>query len=347
MHPYVTDDFPAISAAWKQTPDDFLVDEIPAYAPSGNGDHTWLHVEKRDLTTAEAAKRLARALDVDPREVGWAGMKDRVAVTTQWLSFPKVAVEKAESVELEGIRVRQVSKHANKLRNGHLHGNRFALVLRNVANEQHEAVRGVVAALTERGLPNYYGDQRFGTDGDNAERALSWILGKTRPPRAPFECKLLVSALQSELFNTVLAERIAGGLLSDAVDGDLLRKEDTGGLFTTEDLDDAKARVRSWAVSPTGPMFGASMRWPERESKARELAVLERRGLSVEGLSVFKRWGEGTRRPLRIRLADVAVEDVDSTSLLLKFTLPAGSYASIVVREITKTASETAETNRS
>jgi tRNA pseudouridine13 synthase len=340
MHPYVTDDFPAISAAWKQTPDDFLVDEIPAYPPSGDGDHTWLHVEKRDLTTAEAAKRLARALDVDPREVGWAGMKDRVAITTQWLSFPKVAVEKAESVELEDIRVRQVTKHTNKLRNGHLHGNRFELVLRNVATEQHETVRGVVDALTERGLPNYYGDQRFGTDGDNAERALSWILGKTKPPRAPFECKLLVSALQSELFNTVLAERIESGLLSDAVDGDLLRKEDTGGLFTTEDLDDARARVRSWAVSPTGPMFGASMRWPERASKARELAVLERRGLTVEGLSVFKRWGEGTRRPMRTRLAEVAVESVDSTSLRLKFTLPAGSYASVVVREITKTAPE-------
>ncbi len=336
--PYLTADVPGIPGVLRVALEDFVVDEMSAYELSGSGEHVYVHFEKRDLTTPEAMRRLIRALGAEPRAAGYAGLKDRRAVTRQWASFAikDDSVARALGDTLEGIRVLEVTRHGNKLRTGHLRGNRFALRLREVPLGREAEVAAVLARLAIEGIPNFYGEQRFGREAQNVAEARRWIVDGQRPPRDAFRRKLLVSSLQSELFNDVLAARLDDGLFAQAVDGDLLRKEDSGGLFTTDDLADASARVAAFEVSATGPMFGAKMRWPERDARAREERVLAAAGLTAAHLESFARDGEGTRRPLRVRPLDVSVETEAPGVVLLRFTLPKGAYATVVLREVTK-----------
>lgn len=338
--PYLTADVPGIPGVLRVALEDFLVDEQAAYEPSGDGEHLYVRFEKRDLTTPEAMRRLARALGTDPRGAGYAGLKDRRAVTRQWASFAVKDDTAARAIgdTLDGIRVLEVRRHGNKLRTGHLRGNRFELRLREVPVGREAEVAAVLARLAAEGVPNFYGEQRFGRSAQNVAEARRWIVAGERPPRDHFRRKLLVSSLQSELFNDVLAARLDEGLFAQAIDGDLLRKEDSGGLFTTDDLADASRRVASFEVSPTGPMFGAKMRWPEREARAREERALAAAGLTDRHLADFVRDGEGTRRPLRVRPTDVAVETESPGVVALRFTLPKGAYATVVLREVTKDA---------
>ena len=315
--------------------EDFQVEEVPAYLPSGSGDHLYVHFEKRDLSTPDAVRRIARALGVDPRATGYAGLKDKRAVTTQWASFERGDADRARGAAIEGIRVLEVARHGNKLRTGHLRANRFVLVVRGFPLDRVADAQRTLDLLVARGVPNGFGPQRYGRDGANLEAARRWLVEGGRGPRAPFERKLLVSVLQSSLFDQVLAERLEEGLFSEAVDGDLFRKEDTGGLFTSEDLADARARVAAFAISPTGPMFGAKMRWPEREARRREERVLAAGGLDEAKLRAFASSGEGTRRPLRVPIRDAALAPLeDGTGVRVSFELPKGSYATVVLREM-------------
>ena len=325
--------------ALKAVPEDFVVDEEAAYPASGEGGHLFVRFEKRGLDTDEAVRRLARALDVDPRAAGVAGRKDRHAVTRQWASFFGAEAARAEGLELEGVRVLACVPHRHKLRTGHLRANRFEVRLRGAPAEALARVNEDLASLATVGVPNYYGEQRFGRDGQNLPAARAWLVEGGRGPRHPGERKLLVSVLQSELFNALCGARVREGWLASALDGDLVRKEDTGGLFVVGDLDEVRARAARFEVSATGPMFGASMRWPEREARAREEACLAASGLDAEKLARFARDGEGTRRPYRVRLTDPEAR-ADADGLVLSFTLPAGAYATIVLRELAGASDE-------
>lgn len=324
---------PPLVFSLKAEPEDFVVDEVPAYAPSGEGDHLFVRFEKRGLDTDEAVRRLARALEVDAREAGVAGRKDRHAVTRQWASFAGADPARAEGLALDGVRVLACVPHRHKLRTGHLRGNRFEVRLRGAEASALERVREDLEALAARGVPNYYGEQRFGRDGQNLPAARAWLVEGGRPPRHPGERKLLVSTLQADLFNALCAARVREGLLASVLDGDLVRKEDTGGLFVADDVDEVRGRAARFEVSATGPMFGASMRWPEREARAREEACLAAGGLDAEKLARFARDGEGTRRPYRVRL-EAPEARADEAGIVISFALPAGAYATIVVREL-------------
>jgi tRNA pseudouridine13 synthase len=289
--------------------------------------------EKTGLTTPEAVARIARALGVDPRGTGFAGLKDRHAVTVQWASFAGADPERALVLCdcVPGVRVLEAVRNATRLRTGHLRGNRFALRL--YVEGGSERVSALVDEVTRRGFPNYFGAQRFGAGGRNLERARRWLVEGGSLPRDRFERKLLVSALQSALFNSVAAARVRDDLLDHAVPGDVLRKEDTGGLFTTTDLADAERRVERWEVSPTGPIFGARMRWPEAGARAREEQALAHAGLTREQLVAFERFGAGTRRAIRVRPENVALEG-EPDAPVLRFDLPRGAYATVLLREI-------------
>lgn len=336
--PSLSADVPAVPFTFRGAPAEFAVEEVPAYTPSGEGTHLFVHFEKTGVGTPEAVKQLARALGTSERDAGYAGLKDRHAVTTQWASFAVTDVARALAIgdTVPGVRVLGAVLHGQKLRTGHLRGNRFRLVLRGVPASRDDEVRAVLARLSRDGVPAYFGEQRFGRDARNVERARAWILAGGPAPRAPFERKLFTSAFQSALFNEVLAERLRDGLFTHAVAGDLLRKEDTGGLFTTDDLADAEARVASFAVSPTGPMFGVSMRPALGEALAREEGVRLRHGLDERAQQRYARSGEGTRRALRLALGDATLERLDAEALELAFFLPAGGYATVVLREIGK-----------
>jgi tRNA pseudouridine13 synthase len=317
----------------RSVPEDFRVDEVPAYPPAGQGTHLFIHFEKRNLTTREAVARLAKGLGVNPRDVGVAGQKDKHALTTQWASFERATPDTALRLSLPDIRVLAAVPHPHKLRTGHVRANRFALVLR-LTNDLDSA-RAVLAELERCGVPNYYGEQRFGIGGRNVDRARAMLRGEAPVPRDRFEAKMLMSSLQSALFNEWLGERIADGLFERPIPGDLLRKEATGGIFINQDNDEATRRMREWEISATGPMFGATMRRPEALAEERERALFDRSGVTYEMLQRFTKLGEGTRRPARVRLSECRVER-DGDALQLAFELPAGAYATTVLREVMK-----------
>jgi len=332
----------------KATPEDFVVDEEPAYPASGSGDHLFLHVKKRGLTTMDAVARLAEALGVPRRDVGVPGLKDKVAVTTQWLSFPAppgTQVEaKARALEASpDLSVLDVRRHENKLRTGHLAKNRFAIRLRDVPRADVPAVTAAFLALGASGVPNAFGAQRFGRQGDNVERALAFLTGKERGPRDVRARKFLFSSLQSHVFNAVLEERERDGTWNVPILGDLLKLE-TGGMFVCTDVQTDTDRARRGELGPSGPMFGVKMRSPEHDALALESRVFDRVVGTTIDLPRTKALGEGTRRPLVLRVQDLEVhlEEGDDASnvreqranLLVKFVLAKGAYATTVLSRV-------------
>lgn len=329
--PALCADLPACGGEFKATPDDFEVEELPAYEPSGEGEHLFLWVEKRGRSTPEAAKALARHCGLQERDVSWAGLKDRQAVTRQYLCAPARFVEgKLADFAYPGVTVLRAARHQNKLKSGHLYGNRFSLVLRGVRDGA--AATACLARLVARGVPNFFGEQRFGLGGDNAARGKAILLAGGRH-RDRFERKLFLSAYQSDLFNRVLGRRLEAGTFTTALAGDVLKKQLTGGEFLCEAPAVDQPRVEAFEVSPTGPLFGPEMRRPAGEVDALEEAVLREEGIER---ALFERGGDetrGGRRHLRIRLG-LEAHAVEGEVLRLRFTLPAGSYATVVLREL-------------
>lgn len=356
------------TATIRLAPEDFIVDEIPAYAPSGRGEHLFITFRKRGLTTTEAVRRIAEALGVDARAAGFAGMKDRNAVTTQTASFAlPIARGSAEaaaaSISVPGVEILSAARHDNKLKPGHLEGNRFTIVLREVDARGAEGLLRALERAGREGVPNAFGPQRFGRDGDNPERTIAWLAGRERGPRDRREQRLLFSSLQAWLFNRVLDRRIEAGTWSSALPGDIAKKHDTGGLFAVPlegpELDDARARALAGVVSPTGPMFGAKMRWPEGEPAAIEREVLADSTLGEPGrLEALHKLGEGTRRALRLEVSELmaALDPPASTNLaaapgellrvVVRFVLPKGGYATTVLARACRLVDATASRPR-
>jgi tRNA pseudouridine13 synthase len=326
-------------AVIRQRPADFVVEEIPAYEASGEGNHLFVTFRKTGLNTNFAVRGLARALGSDPREAGFAGMKDRHAVTTQTASFLLATDHVFDAWpggEPEGVEILSCKRHPNKLKTGHLRGNRFSIALREVEPSAIDGLARVLSQIGIDGVPNAYGSQRFGRQADNAERALTWVAGDAKPPRNRKEQRLLFSALQSMLFNRVLDRRELDGSWNRVLAGDLAQKHDSGGMFLVpsdpSELSDAKERAVAGALSPTGPMFGAKMRWPEGEPADLEQNVLAESSLDLDTLAKFKRLGKGTRRSLRLLVSDMKVEPLaDQRLLRVSFVLPKGGYATTVL----------------
>ncbi len=313
------------------------MEEIPAYLPSGSGPHLYLLVEKRGLTTREALGALCARLGVAERDAGFAGLKDKDAVATQWLSFPAAPDPDPASLAAEGLAVLRVSRHANKLRAGHLRGNRFAL---RVRGGDLERARACAAALARRGLPNFFGAQRFGAEGDNAEVGRAILAGRTGAPhvrraaRDRFLRRLCISAFQSALFNRWLAERMRDGLFARALAGDVMRRLDSGGVFVCRDPAADEPRVARFEISPAGPVFGHALEPAEGEAGAREERILAAEGLARADFARGRGEAEGARRAARLRL-EMELEPAPG-GYLARFELPRGSYATVAMREILK-----------
>jgi tRNA pseudouridine13 synthase len=341
--PFITADLPGSGGAVKASPEDFRVDEIPAYEPCGSGAHLWLLVEKRGRTTRDVVHDLCRSLGVADREAGVAGLKDRQAVTTQWLSFPVARDPDPAGLAGEGHRVLRATRHGNKLRTGHSRGNRFSIVVRG---GDLAAARVVAEALATRGLPNFFGAQRFGADGRNADLGRAILLGAPDPEarrasRDRFLRRLTLSAWQSLLFNRWLAARMADGLLARALAGDAMKKLDNGGVFTCEDPEVDQPRVDRFEISPGGPMFGHKLRLAGGAAGERELSLLAADGVTVADLARGGGETEGTRRAGRIPLS--VTFEPEGDGYRASFDLPRGSYATVVMGELTKAGADLGE----
>jgi len=333
--PYLTSELAGTGGALRTHDDDFVVDEELPYAPSGAGDHVFVRIEKRGLTSPVAAQRLARALGVRDRDIGIAGMKDRHAVTRQWLSLPPpITPEQALAFADPDVRVLEAHRHNHKLRTGHVRANRFILRVRGVTGDAADRARAILDALAQPpGAPNWYGEQRFGRDGDNAARGRAIVLGERALGRDRRLDRLMVSALQSQLFNEWLTARLADGLYRAVIAGDVLHKTG-GGMFTCDDPATDQARLAAGELVVTGPMFGEHMRAATGDAAAREAAILAPHGLG--DFSRVRALAEGTRRDATIAVRDAAVVPVDGSTLEVAFTLPGGAYATTVMREIMK-----------
>jgi tRNA pseudouridine13 synthase len=398
--PYLTVEFPPIAASIRRHLDDFQVDELPAYDPCGSGDHVYVWIEKAGITTRQAILDMAAALGIASSTIGAAGRKDARGVTRQVVSVEGVEPSRIRALDLPRIRILDMARHRSKLRPGSLRGNRFTIRLRDMIPARAGDVREVLRVLAARGVPNYFGAQRFGMRGDTwevgrslvrgdfasavklivggpaaedpapvrrardlaasghyGEAATVWPTGfsdcarlcraleRTRgdPQRATFSLDrsvlgFYVSAYQAWLFNRVLAERVAG--LDRFVRGDIAFSHRTGLCAVVADPAAEQARATRFEISPTGPIAGFAMPAPQDEAGAIEQAILAEAGCAVNELP---RTGPlrciGGRRPFRSPLEEIGVDsgrDRTGTYLELRFMLPAGSYATAVLREICK-----------
>lgn len=335
--PLLTETLAGIGGRIKQAPEDFEVEEIPAYEPSGSGGFLYVWVEKRDMGAEYFQRFVARRLGIPVGEVGTAGLKDRHAVTRQWVSVPGEVEDRLGQLDGEGVQLLRVSRHGNKLRPGHLRGNRFRVRVRGVVQDAPAFLEPIVQRLLREGLPNFYGPQRFGRDGETVQLGLRLLHGEAeRDVRNRFLRKLSLSAAQSALFNHYLAQRMGDGLLRQVQRGDVMAKHPTGGLFVAEDLPSEQGRFVARETIHTGPIYGRKMFPAKDDAAEREAAVLRQADVTADAFRAFGKLLQGTRRPNLVYLDDLPVA-VEGENVVLAFTLPAGAYATVLLREITKT----------
>lgn len=313
--------------------EDFFVDENLGFQLTGQGEHLFIHVRKRERTTDQVAGALARVAGVPRRAVGYAGMKDKWALTQQWFSvhLPGRELELLPGKLDDGIEVLAVSRHDRKLRRGALRGNRFRLRLRDV-QASVDATSRRLGRIARYGVPNYFGEQRFGRDGDNVSQARALLAGELKPRNRALR-GILLSAARSHLFNQVLAERLHQGNWATALDGDLMVLDGRRSLFMASEEDPTlHQRVAALEVHPSGPLCGRGGMQPEGRALALEQKVLSAEQELVDGLAGAGL--DGARRALRLRVADLAWHFPEKGTVELSFFLPAGAYATCVVREL-------------
>ncbi|RME65872.1 MAG: tRNA pseudouridine(13) synthase TruD [Caldilineae bacterium] len=341
--PYITEDLPGVGGVLRADPGHFVVEEIPLYPASGQGQHLYVNITKEGLTTREVQQGLARVFGVPNRDVSSAGLKDKHARTTQTFSVLVGHVDEAfvqaapaRITEQLPVQVNWAKLHGNKLKKGHLLGNRFTITVTDLAVEPAAALaraQAIADALRQRGAANFYGPQRLGENGDNVRRGLEVLAGE-RSVRDRWLRNLLLASVQSYLCNRYLVRRIAQGWYGCLLRGDIAKKYDTGGLFVVEDPAAEQDRYAAQEISFTAPIYGPKMWEAEDQAAALEAEVLAESGLTMEQLGKARL--TGTRRLGRLRLTDLAVE-MASEGLVVTFSLPKGAFATVVLREFMKT----------
>ena len=340
---------PLFAARIKAAPEDFVVEEIAAEPATGQGEHLLLWIEKRGFTTTEIVQRLCRWANVAPVAIGYAGLKDKQAVTRQRFTVHLPGREAPELAALEddGLRVLETSRHARKLPRGGLAGNAFTIRLRDVRDVQGvplDAVqKGLVvdrlAAIATRGVPNRFGVQRFGRFGDNVGQARRMFAGAKvgRETRS-----MLLSAARSELFNRVLDARVADGSWERAIDGEVFMLDGRRSVFGPEPLtNELHARIAAFDVHPTGPLWGHGALRSNGAAGALEAAIAADEAALCKGLEQAGLSQE--RRALRVRADGLAWAWPADDALELRFRLPPGCYATAVLAGLCGESGEGAE----
>ena len=322
---------PTADGLIRSCPEDFVVEEIPRVSPEGEGSHLWLWVEKRSANTDWVAKELAKAVSCPSRDVGYAGLKDRHAVTRQWFSVPAsdVAQENLESADIEGVNILECHQHTRKLKRGTLNGNRFHLKIREFKGDVDQTGERL-AQIRTNGVPNYFGPQRFGHQGRNVEQGFKLLKRKARLNRN--KRSIYLSAMRSFLFNHVLAERVRRGDWNTIIDGDLAMLDGTQSIFPCEKPDaEIEERCQRLDIHPTGPMPGENGTQPTADTAEMEQAILHNWPELLEVLIAQR--VQASRRALRLFPAELEWT-FEGNNMELAFMLPPGTYATTVLREI-------------
>lgn len=321
----------------RSTPEDFIVDEQIGYEPAGEGNHAWLHIEKRNTNTEWLARELASLADVPLREVGYAGLKDRHAITRQFFTVHLSGKTEPDWLQLatKEVRILAIDRHNRKLKRGDLRENRFTITLRGLQGECSD-IEQRLRHIAEAGVPNYFGEQRFGHDFNNLAMAAAMFRGEWRET-VRHKRSLYLSAARSYLFNRVLSARVANGSWQTALPGESLMQTGSTSCFSVRLIgSEIEERVRAGQLHPTGPLWGRGNPLSLADAQAVELGVLECESFWKAGLE--KAGMEQERRALRLPVKGLGWQWLDGGALELQFALQAGAYATSVLREIADTA---------
>jgi len=393
---WLTADLPGTGGLYKERPEDFQVEEIPLYPCSGSGEHLYLWIEKTGITTHQLRNQLKQQLQLKDREIGYAGLKDARARTRQMISVPARCASLVDTLVLRQAEILQVQLHGNKLRLGHLAGNRFTIRLRNCQPQAEQRATAILQQLEQSGVPNCFGEQRYGVLGNSAKLGMLLLQGRYQdfcreligdpeqirhpewrlaalayrendlekslrqlPNRMPDERRLLqdllngkghqqavlalprpllrlyLSACQSQLFDQLLEQRLPD--LQRLQDGDIAYKHENGACFRVATARDEQSRAERFEISPTAPLFGYKVLQASGQPGAAEQSLLAAAGLSLENWKLPQGLAmPGERRPLRVPLQQASVQAAANSGLIIRFSLPRGSYATSVLSEIIK-----------
>lgn len=324
---------PSATAVIRSQPEDFRVDEVLGFQPAGEGEHMLLRLRKRNTNTDWLAQQLAKLVGVSGRDVGYAGLKDRNAVTSQWFSVRVPSGIKPDWSQLESdeVQVLDMVKHRRKLRRGVLKQNRFSLHLRELNGDRSE-IEFRLERVAKQGVPNYFGEQRFGHGQNNLEMADRLFSGKlnkiSRHKRG-----IYLSAARSSLFNLVLATRVEQGSWNQAMPGDLMQLDGSNSHFPVTQIDaEIARRIEEMDIYPTGPLWGKGQQQVSDMAAELENTVLNAYPEWLTGLIKFGLHHD--RRSLLTRVYELDWSWTADSDLELGFGLPSGSYATMVLREI-------------
>ncbi len=319
---------PTFTAAFRSSPDDFQVDEIMPVAFDGEGEHVCLHVEKRNLNTMQVVKMLARHLGVKNHDVGYSGLKDRHAVTTQWFSVPVPIKQDADFSPLvsDELKILEQCRHSRKIRLSSHKVNRFTITLRadNMPDFSNR-----LAVIKEQGVPNYFGEQRFGFDGHNLAMAVRMFGGEKIRDR---KLKgLVISAARSQVFNQVVSQRIAEGLFEQPLQGDAFMLAGSKSFFTDDGSDDIQERLIQNDILLSAPMPGSGNSLVSGDALVKEQAWTEHYQAWQAGLE--KQQVKQERRAIKLLPQELTWQHSEN-ALTLSFLLPSGCFATAVLREL-------------
>jgi len=335
----------SLLAQFKMAPADFFVEEIPFIEPDGEGEHLWFWLQKTGANTQWVAGRLAELAGISARDVSWAGLKDRQAVTRQYFSMqlPGKADPDWKKWDIEGVEILSATRHSRKLKIGALKGNKFKVWLRDcIAPEVSVSFKHAQQATDDRldlirqqGVPNYFGPQRFGHGGRNLARAGDWLDGRRLGKRARNMRSLLISTARSSIFNQLLAERVQAGNWNQLLVGEWLQLDGSrSGFLYTEADDEILQRLEAFDLHPSGPLAGEISRQGDKQPIAQALEfeqnILQQWQGWIEGL--VNNRVSADRRALRLR-ADNFRWNWQDNDCCVEFELPAGSYASVVLSQ--------------
>jgi len=326
---------PKLTGVIRISPEDFKVDEKFSFSPTGEGEHALLHIKKQDTNTDWLSRQISQLAGVRKVDVSYAGLKDRNAITTQWFSvwLPGKPDPDWSLLNSENVEILKTIRHSRKLRRGSLRGNQFTLIVRNVEGDASDLEQRM-NIIKQDGVPNYFGEQRFGIDGRNLDKAKIMFGGKREKDR--FKRSIYLSAARSAMFNDILSQRVEMNKWANAISGDVMLLDNSHSYFLATDIDEKIIqRLKEHDIHPSGPLWGRGELLSkgvvaELESKLPEKFEIFDIGLKNARL-------DQERRSLRLSVNDLQWNYDTSNKLLeLSFFLPAGGYATAVLREIIK-----------
>lgn len=326
---------PSLSGVIRTHASDFKVDEMFSFEFSGEGEHALLHIKKEDTNTDWLSRQIAELAGIKKGDVSYAGLKDRNAITTQWFSvwLPGKPDPDWSLLNSDKVEILTTCRHNRKLRRGSLRGNQFTLIVRDVEGDPSDLEQRINTIIKD-GVPNYFGDQRFGIDGQNLEKAKIMFAGKREKDR--FKRSIYLSAARSAMFNDLLSVRVEMDKWSDGIPGDVMLLDNSHSYFLADDIDEKIIqRLKEHDIHPSGPLWGRGELLSKGAAADLENKLPNKFEVFNTGLKNARL--DQDRRSLRLSVNDLQWNyDLNNKVLELSFFLPAGGYATSVLREIIK-----------